>query len=488
MVRWSTAGLAVSILLVVSSCATIRALRPIPEWVLNPPDSTDRYEYFVASGSDRTGDPSAAEQRAAGELLTRIHQALGVDVSVLITADGRATLDSYEASVRQEVIQSGGGRVEGFRIADRYVVEDGERVTVHLLGEYERAAFIAERNARRALVAEREALLLEPEREADAAAGAGRTAAAFQGYLQAAAAAAAAEDGLRIAPVVLDRSLRKTSSLIDGMLLQAVSGPVQVTTGQRPVDPVRFRLSDSHGAPVHGMPLQISYTEVANQRSAVRRVTLITDADGIVDFAYPRVEAVGMIQVSARIDTSSYLPLLRALPDTASPQRSSIERVLAATRASWEFTAVSLAREVATTILIGETDASGAPISSNRTMEGVAQALGDAGFRLVANGIDPVSQNGRPMAEVIRHLQMTLPGEIRRVVLGVATIADFAPGDGYLVKVSATVTVIDINTEEILYTTSAIKNARSSNAEQALNMAFLQLGRTIGEELSARLP
>ena len=60
-------------------------------------------------------------------------------------------------------------------------------MTVHLLGEYERRAFLAERAERRALLAAREELLLAPEREADSAAASGRTGGAILGYLQAAA-------------------------------------------------------------------------------------------------------------------------------------------------------------------------------------------------------------------------------------------------------------------------------------------------------------
>ncbi len=475
------------VLLTIAGCATgPLGRRAVPDWVLNPPGGTDRYEYFVASGSDREADVAAAEANAAGALLSQIHQALGVDVSVLTTAEARATLDSYEASVKQEIVQSGGGRVEGFRIADRYVVEEDGRVTVHLLGEYERTAFLAERNARRTLLAEREALLLEPERRADADAAAGRAGAAVTGYLQAAAAAVAGSQ-LRIAPVVLERSLAKTVALVEGLSLRALDGPQQVQTGGRP-GPIRFALSDSGGAAMVGMPLEISYPEVASQRRVVRRTTLVTDSRGIVEFSYPRVELVGDVEVTARVESGAYLSLLRSLPDSVRSQRLAIEQGLAGARASWRFLAVSRAREIATTLVVSETDASGAAIASQWTRDGLAQALSEAGFRLVTNDVDPTSGADRPQSEVIQHLQMTLPGDVRRVVLGSATISDFTQADGYLARVTATVTVVDLNTGEVIYTTSAVKNARSSNAQQALNTAFHQLGRTVGEQLAARLP
>lgn len=487
--RLTPAIVAAAVTLAVAGCATApQVRRPAPRWVDEPPASTDRFEYFVASGGDRTGDTAAAEQEAAGSLLTRINQALGVDVTVLTTAQARASLDSYEASVRSEVFQSGSGRIEGFRVADRYVVEDGGRVTVHLLGEYERVAFLTERTARRALLAAREELLLEPQRRAEADAVSGRLGAALQGYLQAAAAAAAAEDGLRIAPVVLERSLTKAADLLEGISLRALSGPEQAVTGRRPDEPVRFGLFGRDGLPLSGVPVEISYLESLRGRPIVRRTSLVTDSDGIVAFAYPRLSVVGHVDVTARLDAASYLPLLQALPDSVRSQRLVIESQLAAIRSVWRLTAISGARDVVTTLLILDTDGFGTPTGLSRTSDGVAQALLEAGFRLAVNHLDPATVAAGSTADAISRLQAALSGEVRRVVLGTATIDGFSDANGMLVKVSANVSVVDLNTGEIIYATSAVKNARSSTAEQALNTAFLQLGRSIGEELRAHLP
>ena len=125
---------------------------------------------------------------------------------------------------------------------------------------------------------------------------------------------------------------------------------------------------------------------------------------------------------------------------------------------------------------------------SGRTNDGIAHALLEAGFRIVTNDVDPTAQLGLDRSQLIQSLQYSLPAEARRAVYGSATIADFAEGNGFLVKVSATIIVVDLGTGEIVYSMSGVKNAQSSSAEQAMNTAFLQLGRTIGEELAARLP
>ena len=465
-----------------------QATRSAPAWVLEPPQPTDRHEFFVATGTDASGDLQAAEEQAASSLLTRINQALGVDVSVLTTAQARSTLDEYEASVRQEVTQSGSGRLEGFRVADRYVVRDEGRVTVHLLGEYERAAFAAEREERRELVAAREAVLLDRERDAERAVASGRLADALALYLGVANTAARAAEGTRIAPVVLERSLQKAADAMAGLRLEPVSGPTRVESGTVPEDPVQFAARDAAGRGVPGVPVEVSYRDESGRRTVVRRTTLSSDENGFVRFAVPRVQVVGEVEVTARLDTSAIQSLLAGLPDAVSAEREALEVALATPRAVWRFTALSRAREIPTAVVIAETDAAGTPMTTRRTADGVVQSLSEAGFRVIAGGLHADRFAGTDVAELVRALQTSLPADAKRVVTGTASIAEYAEGDGVLVKVTATIHVADLRSGEIIYSTTAVKNARSATAERAITTAFLQLGRTIGEELAARLP
>ncbi|MFP4115228.1 MAG: hypothetical protein ACOC2Y_06245 [Spirochaetota bacterium] len=479
---------ALLILSLLAGCATspyVERDTP-PEWVTEPPASTGEHEFFVATGTDASGDIGAAEEAAAGSLLTQINQALGVDVTVLTTSEARATLDSYEASVRRQVTQSGSGRVEGFRIADRYLVADGDRITVHLLGEYERGAFAAERAERRALLSAREALFTEPESRADAAARAGDIADAVRGYLQAALAATEASE-MRLAPIVLERSLAKAVDLTAGLTVSARSGPEAVETGRVPEEPVEFAVLDATGRPVSGLPLEIAHPHASGDRTVIRRTVVVADSEGIARAELSRVELVGEIEVTARIDVSAYRDLLDGLPESVAARRSTLENALASPRASWKVTAYSRAAEVPTTLVIAEADAAGVQMPSSHTADGVAQALSQAGFRLVAAGSESLAGLQSSQTQIIRHLQNTVPAEADRVVFGTARIVEFTESDGYLAKVSATLTVMDLATEEIVYTTSGVKNARSASADQSLATAFLQLGRMLGERLAANL-
>lgn len=483
-----TAALLLAPLLVLVACASApQTRRAAPEWVFAPP-AADGNEYFVAVGSDAGGDLAAAEEQAAASLVTQINQALGVDVSVLTISEAVASLESYEANVRQSVTQAAAGRVEGFRVADRYIERADGRVTVHLLGEYERSAFLAERAERRSFLAAQEALFTEPEARGDQLAAQGRLTEALAAYLQAANAAARAPEGLREAPVVVERATAEAARLVSGIQLEAVDGPSDVPAGTRPDEPVVFRVLDRDGTPQAGVQVELSYPEPRGARSVIRRSSVVSDSDGSIRFSLPLLERVARIDVTARLDLAAIDPALRSLPAQLRDLRSAIEASLTAARATWSFQTVSRAREIPTTIVVVDTDATGALIPDARTSDGIAEAMSAAGFRLELSSLPPEAVGGRPMPELLSMLQINLPASVERAVVGTASITDFSESDGYLVRVEGRVSVFDLASGELLLAASAIKNARSSTAEQALATAFHQLGRDLGDRLAAELP
>ncbi len=475
--------------LFLSGCATLGEGRPAPEWVLQPPAADARFEYFVATATSRSGDVAEAEGGAAASLLTQINQALGVDVSVLTTAEARSTLDAYETELEQQVTQSGVGRVEGLRIADRYVVSNDSMVTVHLLGEYEKAAFQTERAERTRLLAEREALLLEPERRAKSAVARGDVSAALLGYAQAAAAAAQAQDeGLRIAPAVLERSLQAANELLRGVRIETLGGPVQPTNGSAPDQPILFLVTDAEGTPIRGAAVEVSFVDRDGARSVVRTRQLVSDENGYVRFAYPEIEWVGDHVVTARLDSDQALTLISRIDGDEADQAGALQTALANTRASYRFASVSRAREVPTAVLVVDTDASGLPMPDQRTAAGINEALSQAGFAIVSANVDNAGIVGQPAEQLGQYLRSVMPPDIDRAIVGTAEITGFTDSEGYLVRVRATLYAIDLATGELVHSVSGVKNAQSSSATGAINSAFLSLGRTLGQELVSTLP
>jgi len=469
---------------VLSGCAggPDLASRRVPDWVLDPPESDAQTEVFVVSASGETA--ALAEEAAGYALLNQINQALGVDITVETSATARASLDSYETDLVQQVTQTGTGRVEGLRVSDRYISEQAGTYVVYLLGEYERGAFVAERARRESLLREERALLRTPEAEADRLVAAGRLTQAISAYV--AAASAAAGSGLPEAPVVLERSLQKATEASGRMQLTVASGPATIELGDGDSEPVVFVLSDDRGNPIGGAGIDISYVERRGSRDTVRTVSSITNDNGEVLFRQPAPQAVGEFSVTARLQTDALQTLLGGLPTEFRDQANALVNGLVNARATHRFIVLSQARTIPTAILIQDLDAAGRMMPGARASAGIVEALSSAGFITRVLRIDE-NISALSASEIIAK-GAALAGGDRRLVYGTAAIVETRNEDGILVKVSGTVTAVDIESGRILYSTSGVKNARSQTSDRAISAAFGELGRQLGEDLAANLP
>ncbi|MCK4516824.1 MAG: hypothetical protein KAU31_16295, partial [Spirochaetaceae bacterium] len=247
--------------------------RRVPDWVLTPPVSDAGFEYFVVS-APAAENAAEAEEAAGYVLLSQINQALGVEISVETSAEARSSLDSYEANLVQQVTQRGSGLIEGLRVTDRYMAEQTDGVVVYLLGEYERAAFEAERAKRQSILRQQEALVTGPETEGDSLVESGRLTQGILLYGQ--AAVAASESDVRIALVVLQRALQKAAEAGARLELSTLSGPATVALGVEVDEPIIFLLRDDRGRPVAGASVEISYVDRRGSRDFIRTAALLT--------------------------------------------------------------------------------------------------------------------------------------------------------------------------------------------------------------------
>lgn len=456
--------------------------RRVPEWVLSPPEGSAQFEVFVVSAS---GESAAVAEEAAGfTLLNQINQALGVDITVVTTAQARASFDSFETDLVQQVTQTGTGRVDGLRVADRYISEQAGQFVVYLLGEYETAAFRAERSRRESLLRQEEELLSAPESNGDRLASSGRLTQAVAAY--AGAAHAASGSRLQQAPIVLGRSLRKALELARRIQLSLVSGPATVEI-DGPMEAIVYRLTDDRNNPVAGAGIEISYVERRGSRDRVRTEVMITDSRGIVSFVHPAPGGVGEFSTTARLQIEPVLTLLRSVRGYE-PEIDALTNALIAVRATHSFIVLSKARTIPTAVFVQDRDAGNRIVGQGRTSEGVVHALSAAGFTLRVVASDLVDAETAQPDEIIRLVAEATGGESRRVVYGTGAIVETRTDDGVLVKVRGTAAVLDLESGEVIYAVDAVKNARGSTAERALTTAFFELGREMGDELAGNLP
>ena len=485
---------AVALALMLGGCASAPpAAAPAaalpPEWVLNPPESDNRYTYFTGSGSSGAGSLGQAEDAARIAVLDEIMRYLGVRITAETTATARATLDSFQADVVQQLRQTSAGRVVGLEISERWVQERGEAVTVYLLARYDQNELVKERRRLEEAFQERIAAVSAPEQEAQALEGRGLYYQAALRYID--AAAAAFKSDLENAEIKFERNLNQAREALRRLGLVKLNDNQKAYVGEELPEPLRLKLSAGSAAEDPGVPgasVRVVYKEIRSGREAIRTRQIKTDAGGVAAFAHPVLEFVGKGQVTMSLDLSEALKTLEAVPDKLYPQVEALEQLALGKRVSFEFESLSRAAQIATGVAVFDLDASGNPIALTETSSGLLEKLGRAAFKAVPLSVAAGSIAGRPDSQVLALLNRSFAGEVERVVFGTARISDHAQDGQYvIIQVTGTVKVVELSSGQILLTINRNKRAQGTNTSAALAAAFKRLGEDIGEDLINQL-
>ena len=490
MKRWSVIG---SILLAVffAGCATgpdSSGTTEAPDWVLGAPPQEPGYTFFVGAGTDDGGTIAEAEEAASLSMIDSIVRYLGVEVTAESTAEARATLDEFEAEVTQQVRQQSEARLEGFELVDRFVDQRGESVTVYLLGRYEERALEAERRRLRALFEEQIAVVEEPARQAQQFMDSGDYFQASQKYLDAAAAAAGSD--IRNADVKFVENIRSAREVIASFEFVKQNDELTTFVGEPFTEGfvAQLRRSDT-GLPVPNAKIVASYRErLQNGRMGIRTAALRTDADGYVTFAPSAPRAVGSWSLTMSLDLTDQLAPLDALHGEQARFVDDLRDSIASQRTVFNYSVLSRARSVPTGVLIADTDIAGNLLNSGSTAAGVVQFLSESEFNVQLLPVDSRVLLSGDIPAVVRRIRSEVTGSIDRVILGIVGIEEFEEADGVLVKVSGSVSAVDINTGEVLYSTNTFQRSRGNSANSAISAAFRSMGLKVGEEMANNLP
>ncbi len=459
-----------------------------PDWVLGAPPQEAGYTFFVGAGTDDQGRVVAAEESASLSMIDSIVRYLGVEVTSQSTAEARATLDEFEAEVTRQIRQESEARLEGFEVVDRFVDRRGDSVTVYLLGRYDEGALEAERRRLRALFEEQVALVEEPAREARRLLAAGDFFQAAQKFLDAAAAAASSD--IRNADVKFTENIRSAREIVSSFEFVKQNDDLTTFVAEPFSDrfAAQLRRSDT-GRPVPNARIVASYRErLNNGRMAIRTAALRTDSDGYVSFAPAPPRAVGEWTLTMSLDFTDQLSPLDAVRGEEARFVDDLRDSIASQRSVFTYEVLSRSRSVPTGVLIADTDIAGNILSSNSTAAGVLQFLTDSDYSVRLLPLDSSVLLSDDMPAVVRRLRDEVGGSVDRVILGVVGIEEFEEADGVLVKVSGSVSAVDLNTGEVLYSTSTFQRSRGNSANSAISAAFRSMGLKVGEEMANNLP
>ncbi len=483
------AALVAAVVLVLSGCAGSPSAydRDLPDWVLEPPRSDGEYEYFVAAGSSPTGDVAEAEDRASAAMIDEIVRYLGVRVTSETTATARASLEQFETDVEQQITQRADARLSGFRVTDRFRSERGEVVTVHLLGRYERAALSAERERLQALFQEREDAVAEPEQRGRRLEREGRYYEALGSYLEAARAAAGSD--LENAEIRAERNLNEALRLLSTMRLEKHLDELETNVRTPFEKPFELGVIVD-GDPVPDARVRISYQDArADGRPGMRSVVMSADNEGVVRFRHPTPQVVGSNSLTMTLDLEPLLGPLAELPDRYRAQLDAMRRTAVESQTVFRYQVVSRAHDVPTAVAFLDTDLVGNATGRGATRSGIVDALSRSEFQVQPIALEPSLLGEENHRELLSQLRDEHGEEFERLVVGRAGIDEVTEGnDGAIVRVSGSVTVLEIATGEVLYSTALSQRSRANSTEGAVTAAFRALGDRIGEQLAAVLP
>jgi hypothetical protein len=500
------AACAVVLVLLFSSCAggapaaktgepeastTQKAEQP-PDWVLQPPEGDDQYEYFVGSASNESGDRVAAEEQAVNSLIAEITRFMGVRITAESTATAKSSLESYQASVTQVVKQSGSAQVAGFKVVDKFVDQrEGGQVSVYILGRYNRQDLLKEKRRLAELFEEQIRSVEEPEEQGKALAAEGKYIQAIQKFTEAAAAAAGST--IDNADVKFERNINNAKSVVEKISLEKlndnISGAVREPFGET-FDLRVYALEDGEETPIEGANIRVSYKIIrSNGRTGVKSVNRETNSDGILSFEHPVPEIVGTETVTMALDLSSYI---EPLEDVSRSYQSAVEGLtdlINEKRVSFQYTAISRAKEIPTGIVVLDTDIAGNPTGNSNTASGILESLSQANFSIRTLNYDAEKLADLSDPQLIAEIKKQFGGQIDRLIFGVVSLDKFDESDdSYLVRVSGTVKAADLASGRILYSKSSFKNSRGSSSKAVISSAFKSLGIQLGEEMARNLP
>ena len=493
--------------LLIIGCAGVQTREPVmPDWVANPPDSDRAYMYFTGSGTSRNGDAAEAEQVARGAVIDEIMRYLGVTVTSETTAVAEGSLDSFQASIVQQLTSEASGKVAGLELSERWIDRRESGVTVYLLVRYSLEELAREKKRIADVLQEKTEAILGAERAASQFSREGRHFEAAAKAIEAATAAATSD--LDIAELKFAENINRTKASLETINLTALGPTAETVVGQEFAEPLRIKVAagptpDSTGIP--GVSLRVGYSELTDAgRKSTRYQVIRSDDEGIAEFVHPAPQFVGEEEVIVSLDLGTYLSALQDASDrdesgTKTDSVDALAQLVAGRRLVLIVRSVSLAKDIETGVVIADVDQDGTLIDGSRAADGLLAVLTAQEFRVSALALDQGVLMG-DAAGVTKHIREQLGVEfeeepesapasaIQRVIYGVARIEESEQdGDVIIVKVSGSVRAVDLETETVLLVVERSKSAVGRSASAAVGTAFRKLGEDIGNEFANNL-
>jgi hypothetical protein len=436
----------------------------------------------------------------------------------------RAEMDRFEEGLAEYLRQGGRSeadgddtepdRVPGLRIIDKHVDDAGARVTVYLLVRYRRESVQAARHRLNALADQADEPVEVPRGQARQAAEQGRIFTAIGLYLDAAIAAhnavgtnegGATDEGAGAPGAAagesdadqsaVQRNLTRALELAERLTLEVererVETQVSADAGVSFSARVAFQPADR---PVPDARVLFTVPRPAGDAGTViRSQAVAVDTDGIAAFSPPPPEAIGSSTVTVTLAFDELLaPTERLTEDgsgaPASAELAALRAALEDVRASIRYVVRSRAREIPTGVIALDADIAGNPMEGDNTATGLLQTLNEQGFMVERLPFEAAQLSRANRPSVVDTLSRRFGDRVERVILASGRIEEFNESDGFIVTVTGSAEVHNLDTGRVIYSTEENQRSRGSSSSGAMSAAFRSLGNKLAEDLAENLP
>lgn len=487
----NVAAVAAALFLLASCASAPAATKKAPAWIFETPKPDATNTYFVGTSSDAGGDVATATNDAAANLIASIMQAVGVSVSVKTEGVAKASLDSYQAELKQTVTTEANNRLGGFQVKEKFVEKDKKtgRVTVYVLASYVTAELQAEKKRIKDMFDAYEKAVSVPESAGLAFMQEGRAYEAVRKFVEAGVAASGAN--IDNADQKMERNINSARTALSRIRFdKAGVESYKALVGQPFPQPFKVRLVSGEGGGAPGVPgatLQVSYQRKQGNRLTSKTETAVTDPSGTLSYSPPAPDFVGKAKLLVKLDFQSSIDLLDKLPPKFAAYRDSLAEELKGKYIEIPYEVSSNAKNVPTGVALVDLDEAGKPVAGAQAQAGLVDALAKEKFVVKSLAVDPAALAAMDEAAAVAAAKAA---GLARVAFGSAKIDSIRKdGSNFITSAKAQVKVLDVATGQILY--SAEKGATGFGADEqtARRNAYRDLGgNAIGKDLLANLP
>ena len=463
-------------LLMLASCATRdKGERFAPDWFRNLEESEDGSAWLIKI-SAFGGSEISVRDRAADELLDRILELSGEESLFSASADREWLKEQLSSLIDTEAVVDG--------VVSLY------RQEWHIEGDesYYYGAFYVDKSADTALntaLLDRyytgNEVLNSYLAASESLEESGKYYRAAEVLLEAAAYLAELPDPLsdHLARIYIS----KAASLLELIKVAGVAAPEQAYANTMIAEPFQLFSSSDEG-PTPEVEYLVGYDgkKRDGSRGQFER-RLVSRPEGLIDFYHPFIPFTGEAQVrfipGSRDFHSSLLILQNSGLDI-----SQIQDWVAAYSFDYGLPVDSLSRDLKMGVVVLHTDITGSALNNAETAVGIVETLVQNGYNIDILTLDPLEITREGESAFLRDIKALYKEDYIRVVYGTVEIQNFeAVSDSYRVKTGGSLSVVDVDSGELLVSLELDKSVESRSNTLAVSASFRELGKAFALEL-----